>query len=199
MGIRQVLTESSLSRLWKHNEEHDCGAITAFRKAPDCGEGEPYTRKENNKRNQALMADLIKLGYKGSTKLVGSYPEGGKTQKEISYFVVDLDDKGNLLRDLKRLGEKYEQDSILFIPKGSIQGDAKAFLYGTNDCPNNWLGKGNREYWSKGKMGYDSKIYTSKVGGRPFIFEDVALYEGLGFSSGSNAMIAGKWAEEYEK
>ncbi len=34
------LQESSLSRLWKHNEEHDCGAMTAFRKAADCGEGE---------------------------------------------------------------------------------------------------------------------------------------------------------------
>jgi hypothetical protein len=27
MKLNNLLNESSLSRVWKHNEEHDCGAI----------------------------------------------------------------------------------------------------------------------------------------------------------------------------
>jgi hypothetical protein len=31
------LFESSLSRLWRHNDIHDCAALTAFRKYHNCG------------------------------------------------------------------------------------------------------------------------------------------------------------------
>jgi len=211
MGIREYLIESSLSRLWKHNEEHDCGGITAFRLYTNCGymdNKQPcypdkppvrITRKENDKRNKALMADLIKMGYKGATKLVGSYLEGGVSTKEISFFVVDFDNKGTLENDLIRLGKKYEQDTILFVPKGSIQNKDKAYLVGTNNCPNNDTKIGQKMIFNRGKVGYDSPFYTSRVNGRPLIFEGIELYEGLGFSSGSNAMMAGRYAEEYEK
>jgi len=170
--MSEIIKESSLSRLYKHNENHDCGAMTAFRKAPDCGQGEPYTRKQNQQRNKSLAAKLKSMGY-GITKLMGNYPEGGKTQKEVSYFVVDLRDSGNLLKDLRKLGSEFEQDSVLFMPQGAIQGKAKAFLVGTNRCENNWLGYGAKESFNTGKMGKESPIYTSKVGGRPFIFEDI--------------------------
>jgi hypothetical protein len=171
MGIKEYLTESSLSRVWKHNEEHDCGALTAFRVGSDCGEGEPYTKKQNQQRNKSLKSKLIVMGY-GVTSLKGMYPEGGKQVKEDSYFVVDLEDKGTLEKDLKALGEMFEQDSILFIPKGAIKGEDKAYLIGTNKCKNNWLGYHRKEVFNKGKIGYDSPIYTSYVNGRPFIFEE---------------------------
>jgi hypothetical protein len=170
--FKQHINESSLSRIWKHNKEHDAGALTAFRKGPECGSGKLYSKKENAQRNKSLLAKLKSKGY-GVTKLHGSYPEGGKTAKEISYFVVDLDDTGKLEKDLKAFGQEFEQDSILFIPKGAIQGDAKAELIGTNRCDNNWLGFGKKEVFNRGRMGYDSPIYTSKVNGRPFIFEEV--------------------------
>jgi len=166
------LNESSLSRLWSHNEKHDCGALTAFRTAADCGNGEPYTPADNKKRNRSLMAKLKSKGY-GLTKLKGTYPEGGKTATEDSFFVVDLEDTGNLKKDLMKLGAEFEQDSILYIPKSAISGGPKAYLIGTNSCPNNWLGKGKKELFHGGKMGKSSKIYTSKVNNRPFIFERV--------------------------
>tara|TARA_Y100000310_G_scaffold221860_1_gene223446 strand:- start:89 stop:697 length:609 start_codon:yes stop_codon:yes gene_type:complete len=169
---KQFINESSLSRLWKHNEEHDAGALTAFRKGSKCGEGEPYSKKQNAQRNKSLLAKLKSKGY-GVTKLHGSYPEGGKIAKEISYFVVDLNDSGGLEKDLRKLGAEFEQDSILFVPKGAIAGDAKAELIGTNKCDNNWLGFGKKEVFNKGRMGHDSPIYTSKVNGRPFVFEEV--------------------------
>ena len=71
-SYKQILNESSLSRLWKHNEEHDAAALTAFRKGADCGEGEPYSKKDNAKRNKSLLAKLKIKGY-GVTKLHGSY------------------------------------------------------------------------------------------------------------------------------
>ena len=166
------LQESSLSRLWRHNEKHDCGAMTAFRNASDCGEGERYTNADNKQRNKSLLAKLKTKGY-GATTLKGRYPEGGKTSTEVSYFIVDLQDGGNLERDMKVLGEEFDQDSVLYVPKGSIQGVDKAYLIGTNRCENNWLGYHKTEVFNRGRMGYDSPIYTSYVNGRPFIFETV--------------------------
>jgi len=201
------INESSLSRLWKHNETMDCGALTAFRKYNNCGyqdNGEPcgkepilLTKKENQKRNLALASDLKGLGY-GVTKLIGTYPEGGKTVKEISYFVTDLENSGDLERNLKRLGEKYNQDSVLYIPKGAINNNSKAYLIGTNNCCNNWLDYGSKEVFNKSKLGYDSPIYTSKVNGKPFIFETLEYSDEL-FGSGSNSVMASRFAKDYDK
>ncbi len=206
----KYLNEGSLSRLWEHNELHDCGVITAFRGYVNCGymdNDEPcfadklpikISRAENNKRNKALKSDLIKHGFKGSTKLVGVYPEGGKPTKEISYFVVDLNDSGDLRKVLLRLGAKYDQDSILFIPKGSIVGENKAYLMGTNNCPNNDIQTGQKMMFNRGRLGYDSPIYTSYIHGRPMIFEVVAYKEGLGYHSGTDAMISGMYGTELQ-
>lgn len=171
-SFKDVINESSLSRIWRHNEKHDCAAMTAFRNNRDCGEGEPYTKDENKKRNKSLLAKLKSMGYSVTT-LQGQYPEGGKVSKETSYFIVDVNDGGNLEKDVMRLGEMFEQDSVLFIPKGAIQNETNAYLIGTNRCENNWLGYHKKETFEKGKLGYNSPIYTSYVNGRPFIFEEV--------------------------
>jgi len=173
-NYESLYKESSLSRIWKHNIEHDCGAITAFRKCTDCDctNGRLYTKKEKLQRNKSLTAQLISLGY-GVIRLNGKYPEGDKVTKEISYFVVDLKDSGYLEKDIIRLGKDFQQDSVLFIPKGAIENKSKAYLIGTNHCENNWLGFGKKEIFNKGKLGYESPIYTSYVNGRPFIFESV--------------------------
>ena len=170
--FQEYLQESSLSRLWSHNEKHDCGAMTAFRVAAECGGGEKYSKSDNAKRNKSLLAKIKSKGY-GATTLKGRYPEGGKSVTEISYFIVDLEDGGNLENNMKKFGEDFEQDSVLFVPKGAIQNKSKAHLIGTNHCKNNWLGYHKTETFNKGKMGYDSPIYTSYVNGRPFIFEEV--------------------------
>ena len=201
------LFESSLSRLRKHNVEHDCAAMTAFRKYHNCGyddDGKPcpgeetpqeLTKSENRKRNAALAADLKSIGY-GITKVMGTYPECGKSVNEVSYFIVDLNDTKSLEKDMKRLGEKYNQDSVLFLPQGAINNTSKGYLIGTNKCCNNWLGYGKKEVFSKGKIGYSSPIYTSKINGRPFIMEDIKTTDDL-FGSSSNARLAEKWAREF--
>jgi hypothetical protein len=168
---KKIMNESSLSRVYSMNEKYDCGAMTAFRSAQDCGDGQPYTKKDNKKRNKSLLSKLLSKGY-SVTKLMGKYPEGGKESKEISYFIVDIKNSGNLLNDMKKLGEEFEQDSILFIPKGTVNNNDKAFLIGTNHCKNNFLGYGQKHLFDGGKFGKSSKIYTSYVNGRPFIFEE---------------------------
>lgn len=167
------LNESSLSRLYRHNIDHDCGAMSAFRKGPDCGTGSVlYTRTENRQRNKSLLAKLLSRGY-GVISISGVYPEGGTPKKEESFFIIDRKNTGTLESELVALGEEFEQDSVLFIPKGSIIGDAKAYLIGTNYCENNWLGWHQKEFFNVGKLGKESPIYTSYVNGRPFFLESV--------------------------
>ena len=170
----KLINESSLSRVWRHSNDHDCGAMTAFRFAGACGNGDVYTSKENAQRNKSLLAKLKSKGY-GVTKLHGRYPEGGSTKKEISYFIVNIQDNAHFDKDLKKLGEEFEQDSILYIPMGALANKegSKAILIGTNHCANNWLGYGKTMEFEKGRMGVSSPIYTSMVNGRPFIFEEV--------------------------
>ena len=158
--------------MYRHNLLHDCGALTAWRKAEKCGEGRLFTHKENAQRNRSLLSKLKARGY-GVTTLRGRYPEGGRITTEESYFVVDVDDGGLLETELRNLGQHFDQDSVLIIPKGTVGGQAKAFLLGTNRCPGNWIGFGTKEFFNQGKFGYGSKIYTSYVNGRPFIFEEV--------------------------
>lgn len=186
MKLKNYINESSLSKIWKYNEEYDCGALTAFRYARNCGNGEIYTKKENKQRNKKLLAQLKSLGYT-VIRLQGVYPEGGKEKKEDSFFVVDILNKNVLKSDLKKLGNEYEQDSVLFIPKGSIKSENNAYLIGTNHCENNWLEFNKKEFFKKGRLGYDSKIYTSKVNGRPFIFECVC--EEIKIQSGFDSIM----------
>lgn len=168
------INESSLSRIYRQNILHDCGAMTAWRKAEDCGQGRVYTHQENAQRNRSLLAKLIARGY-GATTLHGRYPEGGHITTEDSYFIVDMDDQGTLEHDMRAWGAQFDQDSVLIIPKGTVEGKSKAFLLGTNTCRGNWIAYGAKEVFNHGKFGYDSKIYTSYVNGRPFLFEEIGV------------------------
>ena len=187
MKMKSILKESSLSRVWSHNEKHHCAALTTFRTGADCGKGEKYSKSDNMKRNKSLLAKLQSKGY-GVTTLKGKYPEGGKSQMEISFFVVNLQDSDDFFKQIAKLGTEFEQDSVLLIPKGAISGESKAYLIGTNKCENNWLGYGKKEMFKGGKLGKTSPIYTSYVNGRPFIFEEVDMENTLP----GNGM--GRWA-----
>ncbi len=187
MGIREYLTEgefaeceinalneSSLSRVWKQTQKHESGTISAYRSAKECGEGERYTKVENKKRNDILASKLKSMGY-GITKVKGIYIEnyGSDNEtpvKEESFLVIDLDDKGILKRDLIKLGEMFEQDSITFSkPSGEY------YLISTNRCPNGYPGFGRigvEEKLGKSMFGKKGEFY-SRVNGRPFVFESI--------------------------
>jgi hypothetical protein len=192
---KKNINESGLSRLTKHMDEHDCGTITAFRSKEGCGgpDDAEYSLDDNKKRNRQLYANLEVLGY-GVTRVDGAYIENFGTQdaKEVTedvYFVVDLKDKGTLKSDLMRLGEKYMQDSILFIPKGG----KGSMLIGTNECPSSFPGYRKTQTYNDRNMGKGGEFMT-KVKGRPFMFQESMLEQKGVYNYYEVANNMGKWA-----
>lgn len=163
--------ERGVSRVWRHMQEHDTGTITAFRYAKDCGEGDVYTKSQNKGRNKQLLAKLMSKGY-SVTAVQGKYIEnfGTKDAREVGenvFLVVDIKDGGSLKSDLRKFGEEFDQDSILFIPKGGKSGS----LIGTNKCPNGYPGYGKVVNLKNPVFGASGEFMT-KVGGRPFILKE---------------------------
>lgn len=163
-SFKQHLNESSLSRVWSKIEEHQCGAISGYR--------DENSTSQNRKNNSEISAYLRKKGY-SVTRVSGNYVEnfGTDTAKEVaepSFFVCDQNDSGNLEKDLMKLGQMYDQDSVLIIP----QGGKGAYLYGTSKRDNAFP-----EFMKKFKVG-DSKFgkatgeFFSRIGGRQFAFEE---------------------------
>ena len=142
--VRQVIQESSLSRVHQHVEQHDCAIITTFRNNPSehdsCVHEAPSTYQGENLKpiyinklnNRDLKATLLKLGY-GVTAVDGTFVENFDTPKAVevkedSLLVVNLTDDPSFYDQIKNLGKKYCQDSVLIVPQGGK--DVK--LYGTN-------------------------------------------------------------------
>ena len=162
MELKLNLPEYSLSRLVNKMKSHDCGVITASKGK--------YTKKENQQRNKLLVSKLLRKGQ-GITIMKGAYIEnfGTSDAKEVSetvYFVEDKNDTGNLKKDLIELGEEFDQDSILFIPKPGLN----AILIGTNNSL--FPGYHKEIKFSERSFGEPGEFMT-KVKNRPFIFEEV--------------------------
>lgn len=177
MKLKTYLNESSLSRLWKHMQDHDTGVMTAYRSKEFDDDGnivKEYTRKENKARNSWLSAKLLRK-Y-SVTRVKGAYIEnyGSPEAEEVgeaTLFVTDLNNTGNLKKDLKKLGNELNQDSIMFISKGSN----KALLIGTKkDEYSNiraWPDYGVIVTLPKAVWGKEAQFMT-KVRGRPFLFTE---------------------------
>jgi len=155
-----VISEASLSRTWQAMQDHDTGFITAFR-----GKN---TKAINQGLNRELKSTLEKKF--GVTAVKGAYIEDYGTEdavevSEESLFVVDLKDTGDLKSEILKLGNKYDQDSVLYVPKGGTEG----LLIGTNDSGYPGMNKvikfANPVF---GKTG----MFNTKVNGRPFIFKE---------------------------
>lgn len=169
MKLKKIITEVGLSRLWMHMSKHDTGTISAFRYARECGVGERYTKNENLKRNASLLAKLLSKQY-NVIAVKGSYIEnfGSPTAREVNentFLVIDVDDRGRLLDDLKSLGQEFEQDSVLFIPKGGMS----ATLHGTGSCPNSYPGMNKKITYNTRFLGKDGEFFT-RINGRPFSY-----------------------------
>jgi hypothetical protein len=179
----KVINESSLSRLWRHMQEHDSGTITAYRhKEYDKNDKDKvvktYIRKENKARNKLLYA---KLSQKYDvTKVKGSYIENYGSSKahevgEMVWFVVDKNDTENLEKDLRKLGQQFNQDSILYIPKGGTKG----ILIGTkNDEYSDYYAYpdfGQKKKLPNAVWGKEGEFMT-KMHGRPFYFKEEVIH-----------------------
>ena len=174
---QKYLTESSLSRLYRHMTDHDSAIFSAFRNE--------FTREENYERSRELKAMLLQQGY-GVTKVLGSYIENFETPKAVevseqSLFVLNINDDREFVENIARLGEEYNQDSVLIIP----QGAEGAYLLGTSP-EGEYPVYGEQEGVGALKMG-DEAEFMSRVSGRPLTFaENVETYDSLSRNS--------KWA-----
>ena len=146
--------ESSLSRLYKHYQEHDSGTISGYR-----GEN---TKAENQENNKKLKNFLLANGY-SVTQIQGSYeetdPKGNKkVVKEMSFIVIDINDTGKLKKVLTDAGKRFQQEAVTFSEKG---GDYHLIMCST----------GEEFKLGSPMFGKDGKI-ISKEKGRPFIFAE---------------------------
>ena len=158
----EVLTESGLSRLWRKYQESDSGTITAFR-------GE-RSKRENMANNAKLQAALVGAGY-SVTAVDGVYIENYGTPdarrvKEKSFIVFDYKNKGTLKKDLMKLGELYDQDSITY---NDVE-EGVYYLIGTSRRENAYPGYHKVIKLGKPMFGKDGEFYST-VKGRPFVFE----------------------------
>lgn len=167
---QRQLDESSLSRLYRKSQEHVCGAISGYRA--------DNSKAENKKNNREILTYLQGKGY-SVTSVKGSYIEnyGTDSAKEVSepsFFVcnqkVEGDDKGQLQKDLAKLGRKFDQDSVLVIPVGG----KGAYLYGTSKRDNAFPEYNKKVVVGNSKFGKAAGEFLSRIGGREFAFEDVA-------------------------
>lgn len=135
--IRESITSSGagLSRILQHREKADLIFITAYRTGnnPSDGgygfykegekdslgnvhkEGDSVSKKENKRQNKQLAMDLEGLGF-GFVQVGGHY----SGVVEESYCVINYEeDTDFFVSCLSELANKYDQDSILVVPKGA--------------------------------------------------------------------------------
>ena len=122
------IQESSLSRIQSKSQKKGVAAISA-----DRGN---LSRKENQARSQQLQKDIRSKFGRGPTKVKGSYLENPDSKderkvKEKSY-VIDRGKMGKrkFKKEVKKLGKKYGQDSVLTQTKktGTLSATRKGGL-----------------------------------------------------------------------
>jgi hypothetical protein len=183
----KVILESGLSRVWSKIQNHSSGTITAFR-------GDvPY--QQNIRNNKKILAYLQSKGY-SVTSIMGTYIENFRDEEkkeeiharnaggdpydpkerhvhERSFLVVNDrvkgDDGGKLADDLFKLGEVFDQDSIMIIPVGGNN----AYLWGTSKREESFPDYNTKHLVGSGKYGKTSGEFLSKIKGRAFAFEAI--------------------------
>ena len=104
--------ESSLSRVKSKADKGGIATLTSDRGG--------LSRKENQKRSQQLQKDIRGKFGRGPTKLKGSYLEkdektGESRKVKEKSFAIDRGKMGKrkFKKEIKKLGKKYGQDSVL--------------------------------------------------------------------------------------
>ena len=99
--VKEVLKESSLSRIWKFIEEDKgFGVISPFRNE--------YSKEENLQRYKELKTKVREAGY-GFIELRGGFNEEGTLVEELSLFIPNVSKK-----DILGWGKEYDQYSVIY-------------------------------------------------------------------------------------
>ena len=141
----EFIQESSLTRVKSKSDKGGVGYLSASRA--------DKSKKENQKNTTQLAKDIKGAGLPGPTKVEGQYKEAGqeKPSKEKSFAVSSgKQGKKTFKKNMKKLGAKYDQDSVLVQQKPKGQGKLK---------PSTKAGK-------KDLKGWDGKVGKMKPGGK---------------------------------
>ena len=126
--FKEFLDESSLSRIKSKSDKGGIAMMSASR-------GDK-SAKENRARAKQLDKDIRGRGLGGATKVTGSYMEKGDDGKERKVkersHVVSSGKMGKrkFKKEIKKLGKKYGQDSVLTQTKktGTLSATRKGGL-----------------------------------------------------------------------
>ena len=155
------LEESSLSRL---KSKHDKGGVAVL-----SGSRGDKSSKENRARAKSLDKDIRSKFGKGATKVTGKYTEkddktGKETRvKERSHVVTSGKmGKRKFKKEIKKLGKKYGQDSVL------TQTKKTATLHRTRKGGLDKKGENVGRFKPQGKNPYGQ----SQIKGKTFSYGD---------------------------
>ena len=140
----QFINESSLNRVASKTKKGGVGYVSAERA--------DKSKKENKARSKQLTKDIRGAGLPGPTKVEGQYKEAGqaKPSKEQTNVVSSGKmGKKKFNKTMKKLGKKYDQDSVLVQKNSKTQ----AKLHPTTKA-------GKRDL-----KGWDGKVGKMKPGG----------------------------------
>lgn len=153
--------ESSLDGIRRKLQEHDAGAMTAFR-----SDNSPNETWERSRGFRAFLTDR-----RYSVMMVkGSYIEnyGTGSAQEVAeevLFAVDHKDTGKLKDDLIKLGRLADRDSVLWMPKGE-----SGVLVGTSKREDAYPRYSHSIDFSGSMWGVATGAFFSRILGRRFLF-----------------------------
>ena len=173
MDSRSGLMLEGLFRIVEHNETYDCAMISGY----ITEEARNISRREQRKRHAKLLAKLkLRKSFFVISLKGGWRNEYGKVGKEESFFIVNkgtfnkqgkemirnLEEFGRIIADL---GTEYEQDSVLIVPRGALSGKSRAYLIYMESLY-------EKRYVGRARLGRITGDIFSRVGGRPFVFDE---------------------------
>ena len=166
----EIYNQRNYSTLIDWNTKRDCAVIGAFHIYEGCGYEKKSQKlcqsdefgnvrvnspkvlrpKERKIMRKALQYELFAKGYT-FIKLYGKLDIQMANSAGFAYFVINIDKKETFERDLVKLGIKYRQDAVLFLPQGTLDPGSKIYGYfiGTNRCCNNPISFGQKVHYSK--------------------------------------------------
>ena len=120
-SFKEFIQESSLTRLKSKSDKGGMAVLSGSRA--------DKSAKENRERAKQLDKDIRGKGLPGATKVTGRYDEKDKKTGEVTKVkershVIDRGkmSKRKFKKEVKKLGKKYGQDSVIVQTKGG--GDA---------------------------------------------------------------------------
>ena len=160
--FKKFLDESSLARIKSKSDKGGIAMMSASRA--------DKSAKENRARAKQLDKDIRGRGLGGATKVTGSYMEKDKKTgeekrvKERSHVVTSgKKGKRKFKKEIKKLGKKYGQDSVIVQTKGGGDATLKRSRKGGLPKRNIKLGKM--------KPGGKSKEGETQVKGKTYTYE----------------------------